>query len=112
MAKAQKVTQNVTTTEGLTTRIINGVKLESIPLPVSGAGAKSKYPFGEMEVGESFEIVGEKNLQNVRNALTKYQSSHDGYKFATRAQGEREENGAKVKVYRCWRIDAPKPTNG
>lgn len=102
-ATAQKTVE--TTTAGTTERIVNGTKLESIPLPDSMVGARSKYPFSEMKLGESFEIIGDKMLQNVRNASTKYATNHKEYRFATRTTGEREIDGQKVKVYRCWRID-------
>lgn len=101
-----------TDTSTITSRTVNGVKLESIPMPdAMGRGQRAKYPFADMQVGESFEFTGDKQLQNIRNAMGKYQSSHPEFRFATRTVGEKEENGQKVKVYRCWRIEA-KATNG
>jgi hypothetical protein len=108
MARAT-ATKNLTETPSTdTNRIINGVKLELIPMPGAALGrpANSKYPFSEMKLGESFEIVGDKSLNNVRNAMSKYSVNHPEYRFATRTVGERQENGQTVKVYRCWRIEA------
>jgi hypothetical protein len=102
-ATAQKNVE--TTTVGTTDRIVNGIKLESIPLPDSAVGARSKYPFADMKVGESFEIIGDKMLQNIRNAAGKFATNHKEYRFATRTTGERVVDGQTVKVYRCWRIE-------
>ena len=111
MARATATAKLTETPSTSTTRIINGVKLESVPLPDSAVGARSKYPFAEMAIGESFEFEGDKQLNNIRNAMSKYQANHPGFRFATRTVGERDVNGQKVKVYRCWRIEA-KAVNG
>lgn len=110
---ARATAKNLTDTSTPTAaRIVNGVKLESIPLPdAMGRGQRAKYPFAEMAIGESFEFSGDKMLNNIRNAMSKYQSTHPEYRFATRTVGEKEENGQKVKVFRCWRIEV-KATNG
>lgn len=107
-ATAQKVDTTTLTAPVSTARIVNGVKLESIPLPGSQVGARSKYPFAEMVIGESFEMVGDKALTNVRNAMSKYQANHPEYRFATRTMEELRGND---KVYRCWRIEAKVKTN-
>lgn len=119
---ARATAKNIVNTDTSTvaSRTINGVKLESIPLPdAMGRGQRAKYPFAEMQIGESFEFVGDKLLANIRNAMGKYQTNHPDYRFATRTVGEREVEsehmGVKTKtvqkVYRCWRIEA-KVTNG
>jgi len=106
MARATATAKLTETPNTSTARIVNGVKLESVPLPGSQVGARSKYPFSEMAIGESFEFEGEKQLNNIRNAMSKYQSNHPEYRFATRTMGEKDVNGQKVKVFRCFRIEA------
>lgn len=102
---------NTVTTEGTTERIINGIKLESVPLPTDWhRGAQRKYPLAEMQVGESFEILGKKELNSVRTSTHKFQGSHDGYKFATRAVMDGAGKPLMrdgVEVFRCWRIEVP-----
>lgn len=105
---SKKNEKTETSTVNVTERIINGVKLEAIPLPDAVSGAKSKYPFAQMAVGESFEIVGEKQLQNVRNASSKYATNHPEYRFATRAMGEKDGQ----KVFRVWRVEPKAQSNG
>lgn len=103
-ATAQKNTE--TTTVGTAERIVNGVKLESVPLPDSTKGPRTKYPFADMQIGESFAFEGDRALGNIRNAMSKYAVNHPEYRFCTRTVGEKDVNGAKVKVYRVWRIEA------
>lgn len=55
---------------------------------------KNKYPFPEMDVGQSFFIATDLEARKIRRAATAY-GSRTGKKFSTR----------KIKGgYRCWRI--------
>lgn len=115
MAKSKATA--IVTTEGSTERIINGFKLESVPMPANGVGpgAPRKYPFHDMQVGISFEVVGEKMANNVRNAANKFQTGNPGVNFSIRAMTG--DDGAPVlrdgqKVYRCFRIESKTKANG
>jgi len=69
----------------------------NIPIPTSQRGAKEKYPFSKLEVGQSF-LVDEEGvkLQNVRTACTYAQKRMEGKKFICRA----EDTGVRV-----WRVE-------
>lgn len=56
---------------------------------------KGKYPFGEMEVGDSFDI-GVVPAGNVRSAASIFAKRNSDYAFTVRRNG---------KGYRCWRIE-------
>ena len=68
-----------------------------VPLPMKASGGKtgvSKYPFGELEVGQSF-VVGEHGKVAIRSALTAFRKRHKDKAFATRVV----EDGVGI-----WRI--------
>lgn len=56
-------------------------------------GRKATYPFGKMEVGDSFRVPEEKSV-TVRNSSFVY-GSRNGKKFTVRKHED---------AYRCWRI--------
>lgn len=60
----------------------------NVPLPTPrGQGKRgSKYPFGEMAVGESF-VVTDKTARTVRSAVAAYQKKYEA-KFAVRTTDE------------------------
>jgi hypothetical protein len=83
---------------------------DSVPMP----GRRNRYPFEQMQAGQSFEITGDADARKVRNAayqyakkvntqtgLTKGQEGHVA--FALRKTGEVGEGETAVKVYRLWR---------
>tara|TARA_R100001510_G_scaffold18526_1_gene16023 strand:+ start:542 stop:754 length:213 start_codon:yes stop_codon:yes gene_type:complete len=61
-----------------------------IAVPATGAGRDSKYPFPELEIGESFEVV----TVNEKNAARK-RFERRGQRIVTRMT----DNG-----FRIWRI--------
>lgn len=63
---------------------------KKIPIPKGGRGSK-KYPFEEMEIGDSFEASG----GNVQGSAVSFALRNPEYKFKTR----KTENGIRV-----WRI--------
>lgn len=65
---------------------------KNIPTPGKArrVGAPKKYPFSEMEVGDSFEYP----IKSVAFA-----ASANGIKFGKKFTVRKTENG-----YRCWRI--------
>ena len=73
------------------------VKIEkNIPIPEACGGAITrKYPFNEMEVGDSIFIEGRKGSYTPGNAAHNYGKNH-GKKFTSR----KENDG-----FRIWRIE-------
>jgi len=65
---------------------------KNIPVSKNYAGRSAKYPFGEMEIGDSVLIEGLKSKPVV--AASAY-GKNNGKKFSSRAEG----NG-----FRIWRI--------
>lgn len=66
---------------------------KGIPIPIHHRpGRTRKYPFGEMDIGDSFYV--EAPQRRISEAASKYGKKHCE-KFATRT-----ENGG----CRCWRI--------
>ena len=61
-----------------------------IAIPSTGAGRDPKYPFPELEIGESFEVA----TTNEKNAARK-RFEHRGQRIVTRST----DNG-----FRIWRI--------
>lgn len=79
----------------------------NVPMPTSsGAGAPSKYPFADMEVGESFFIEGggigssSKVLRNrLTGACARAAKAMPGKKFSLRMRNEDGTEGVRV-----WRV--------
>ena len=77
----------------MTIKIDKGVPLPPVPAK-GGAGRKPKYPWREMQVGDSFFAASDKKLFSTTKA-----GQSLNMKFATR---KTEENG--VRGFRVWRI--------
>ena len=59
-------------------------------------GQYSKYPFGEMKVGDSFKIESTSDAQSVRQAAIHHaRRSKTGMKFSVRKFEDH---------HRCWRV--------
>lgn len=72
-----------------------GMKLENhIPVPGPQA-ARERYPFPQMQVGDSFLILEADWIKNLRSAAYMYSRRHPGVKFTVRRYGE---------GWRLWRI--------
>lgn len=59
---------------------------DNIPLPSKASGGKSgvsKYPFGALDIGQSF-VVGAESKVAIRSALTAFRKNHKDMSFATR----------------------------
>jgi len=61
---------------------------KNIPIPV-------RYPFAQMQVGDSFAIPPNVNRTTVASSALKYGRQH-GMKFVVRMVADRS--------YRCWRV--------
>lgn len=71
---------------------------KNISLPASsGRGAKAKYPFGSMEIGDSFPIPEGKKMSVYLSSRSWANSRKLLWKFSVR----KDEAGA----YRCWRVE-------
>ena len=71
------------------------IKIESdIPLPSSLAGRPKKYPFSEMNVGDSFVIQSRSERDSISGIVSRL-SKKNGTKFTVRKTAD---------GYRCWRI--------
>ena len=68
---------------------------QGVPIPSAAHGRKghSKYPFGELKVGDSFAVDKTRGLAGAKR---QYEKDHPGTKFVTRAT---EDGGRRV-----WRI--------
>lgn len=60
-----------------------------------GGRSGSKYPFGQMDVGQSFLVGSGVKVSTVRSAIGAFNKSHPGMKFAVRDTDE----GVRV-----WRV--------
>lgn len=71
---------------------------DDVPLPPKASGGKagvSKYPFAQLEKGQSF-AVGADNKVAIRSALTAFRKKHKDMQFATRVT---EDGGVGI-----WRV--------
>jgi len=75
---------------------------KNVPMPVM-QGRESKYPFSEMEVGDSFFVAGMTSNQ-MNNASSHYRKKH-GWSFICRNVEFYDEGpGINVKGARIWRV--------
>jgi hypothetical protein len=65
-----------------------------VPTPGPRNGNLRRYPFGDMEPGDSFTVPADRML-SARAAASRFQQSHQGWQFVTRIEGERA---------RIWRV--------
>jgi len=70
---------------------------KNVPIPESqsGPGRPRKYPFPDMEVGDSFYAEGKKEAEKADVASKKY-----GTKYGCRFTCRRDEGGGRI-----WRIE-------
>ena len=66
----------------------------NVPLP-GGTDPRERYPFPEMQVGDSFMILEGTWIKNLRSAAYMYSRRHPGIRFTCRKHGE---------GWRLWRI--------
>lgn len=81
----------------LTVNLLHNVamKLEkNIPLP-GGVDPRERYPFPDMDVGDSYLVVDATMIKNLRSAAYMYSRRHPGTRFTCRRYGE---------GWRLWRI--------
>lgn len=64
-----------------------------VPLPGQRVGASAKYPFGEMEIGDSFEAP---NNQSIRRAACAY-DARNNKRFVCRIT---ERGGDTMRIWR------------
>ncbi len=66
-----------------------------------GGRSGSKYPFAQMDIGQSFLVGSDVKVSTVRSAIGAFTKTHPDFKFAVRDT----EDGVRV-----WRV-APKSQN-
>lgn len=75
------------------------IKIDSgIPVPASNAGRKPKYPFEEMDVGQSFFEAGDSGelQKNAISSVSYFRRKHPDMRFTVR----RVDGGIRV-----WRTE-------
>lgn len=70
---------------------------KDVPVPIKGP--RGRFPFGEMEVGESFEVPTAIKRFTAANAVYSYNKMHAPKRFTFGRWPE--GNG---KTYGCWRV--------
>jgi len=68
---------------------------KGIEVPKLAPGPKWKYPFYQMEVGDSFEVESRPERQKIRVAALNYARKHKA-KFTVRQWQDK---------WRCWRLE-------
>lgn len=68
-----------------------------IPVPkrTGGRAGGSKYPFAQMQIGQSFLVGSDVKVTTVRSAIGAFTKNHPDFKFAVRST----EAGVRV-----WRV--------
>jgi hypothetical protein len=70
-----------------------------VPLPANrGRSTVHRFPFGEMQVGQSFALPTDKLRNAAARSANAFSKHNPGYKFVTRAVGDGS--------FRLWRIAA------
>lgn len=73
---------------------MSGIKIDTgVPM---NRGTNAKYPWKEMNVGDSFVFPETVKITSVYAFATQANKNHAPRKFATRKQAD--------GTYRCWRI--------
>lgn len=70
---------------------------KDVPLPKKGSGRPRKYPFKDMEVGDSFFAKNDKGVTPILNRI-QYLASIYGRRYKYRFATRKVNNGV-----RCWR---------
>lgn len=77
---------------------------DNIPVPPVALGAKPKYPFAELEVGQSFHVaLSPKRLAGtVSSANKKFRRFDPPRRFVSRTAGPDDPRGEGTRV---WRVE-------
>jgi len=79
--------------------VSNEIKIEKdVPFPERGLSRGRRYPFGDMEIGDSFEVVGAQACARLVSAASSY-GTRNGKRFSIKTV---RENGTPVSA-RVWR---------
>jgi len=80
--------------------VSNQFKIEKgVPLPSRLMRARSYYPFGDMEISDSFQVEGADNARKLKSAAS-YFGIRNGKRFTVRVTNR---EGIPVSA-RCWRV--------
>lgn len=82
--------------KGRLSKIAMGYRIElDVPIPPSRGGGPARYPFDQLDVGDSFSFSGNApQLRNFRTAASAY-GTRKGIKLTIR----KDRDGV-----RCWRV--------
>ncbi len=58
------------------------------PSPLIGRGKNPRWPFDEMEIGDSVAVTSAKDLKAIRNAAYLYRLKHEGFDYGSVKEGE------------------------
>lgn len=110
---ATKKTDKTTDKHDTEDRVINGFKIEKLPMPdtlgkARGPGRTARWPYKELGYHESFAVeLDSKEVNTLRSGLGKYQRVNEGYKFATETLSSRTVEGKTLTTYRIWCVEHP-----
>lgn len=73
---------------------------KNIPIPADAltASGRTKYPFADMEIGDSFVVAGKEKMASTVNSAAR----RLGFKFVSKP--ERDDEGTVIGV-RVWRVE-------
>lgn len=70
---------------------------KNVPMPYAGNGAPTKYPWADMEIGDSFFVPDVPKTFNIYKCVVQFNERH---KKSIVVKQRRESNGVRV-----WRIE-------
>jgi hypothetical protein len=70
---------------------------QGVPLPQRNVGRTTVYPFGALNVGDSF-FVANRTTKDFASTIAAARKRMDGVKFTTRS--EQNERGSGIRVWR------------
>lgn len=76
---------------------------KNVPIPAATRVGRSKYPFKDMEIGDSISVEDSEEFQRIRRSAYAYSRSHEGVSFASRAghwNGQKVGHGGTL-----WRVE-------
>lgn len=69
---------------------------KGVPIPKADVGRDAKYPFAQMEVGDSFVLKKDATTADRLNSSTKFRKKRYGEKYIQRSIGDE---------IRVWRVE-------
>jgi hypothetical protein len=99
--------------------MVKGYELDkSVPIPTDYRSTDIKYPFDEMEIGDSFFIVPEYEDETVKRVGNRVAQARQSYQKRMARQGtevkftQRQWVEEDIAGLRVWRVPAEEEENG